>query len=102
MNVFEQHILDTITKIKGISKKIDTDSILQILTPNSATNITLQDVQDKIQFSISISKTENRQTEPCLDSFFIAKQSDLEGEVYDILMTLDPADDAQLDMQVGI
>ena len=102
MNVFEQHVLDTITKIKEISKKIDTESILQILTSNSATNITLQDVQDKIQFSISISKTENRQTEPSLDSFFIAKQSDLESEVYDILMTLDPADDAQLDIQVGI
>ena len=48
MSVFNQHILDVITKIRVGSKRSDAESISITFTLKTATNITLQDVQDKV------------------------------------------------------
>lgn len=51
--------MDAIKKIKDSSKRPDGEPILKMLTQNSTTNDTLQDVQNK---TCSTSKIENKQT----------------------------------------
>ena len=48
VSVFNQHILDVITKIRVGSKRSDAESISITFTLKTATNVTLQDVQDKV------------------------------------------------------
>ena len=81
-----QTTLDATTKFRR-SKRPDAASILKILpSSHSATKITLQHLQDKIQFLISTSKIENRKIKQGLHSFFaFTNQSDLGSDIYDIL-----------------
>lgn len=82
--------------IRVSTKRPDAESILKILTSNSATYITFQDSWGQIQFLISTSRIDSRQKKQSLALFFvIATQSDPESEVYDILRTPNSAGDTQ-------
>ena len=70
--------------IRVSTKRPDAESILKILTSNSASSITLQGCWGQIQFLISTSRIESRQKKQSLALFFvIATQSAPESEVYD-------------------
>lgn len=82
--------------IRVSTKRPDAESILKILTSNSATYITFQDSWGQIQFLISTSRIDSRQKKQSLALFFvIVTQSDPESEVYDILKTPNSAGDTQ-------
>lgn len=80
MDAFKQIIFNASTQIRRSSKRPDAECVPKILTSNSATNITLQDLQDKMQFLLSTWKIENRQTKQGPDTFFVtADWSDIES-----------------------
>lgn len=65
---FEQEIIESTYRIRKSSKRPDIDSILKIISSNSANNITITDVEVKINLLLSIKKIGNRQSKRDLDS----------------------------------
>ena len=65
---FEQEIIESTYRIRKSSKRPDVDSILKIISSNSANNITIIDVEVKINLLLSIKKIGNRQSKRDLDS----------------------------------
>ena len=88
MAFLEKDILDAILQIRGKSKRPDVESIFKHLTSNSATNITMEVVEESIKILIAKSKVINKKTKQGLDSFFIANdQTEPEIELTDIMNT---------------
>ena len=71
MDVFGEQILDAMSKIRKRNKRPDAETILKDISSNSASNICISDVKEKLQELTDISKIENRKTNQGLDSYFI-------------------------------
>ena len=71
MDVFGEQVLDAISKIKKRSKGPDPETIFKHILSNSASSICFNDVKEKLQELIEISKIEKRKINQGLDSYFI-------------------------------
>ena len=59
MDNFENQIIDAIKKIRDLRQRSDADRIFRTITKDAATNISLADVQQKIDQIISSSQLQN-------------------------------------------
>ena len=75
MDSFERQIIESIYTIRKNCKRPDIESIFKIISSNSVNNITIRDVEEKINLSLSDKKIENRQTKRGLDSLFVLDDS---------------------------
>ena len=71
MDVFEEQVLDAISKIRKRNKRPDAETIFKHISSNSASNICMNDIKETLQELIDISKIEKRKTNHGLDSHFI-------------------------------
>ena len=71
MDVFEEQVLDAISKIRKRNKRPDAETIFKHISSNSASNICMNDIKETLQELIDISKIEKRKTNHGLDSYFI-------------------------------
>ena len=89
MAFLEKDILESISQIRGKSKRPDVESIFKHLTSNNATNFTMEVVEESIKTLIAKSKVINKKTKQGLDSFFIIdEQTETVIETSDILNSL--------------
>ena len=88
MDFLEKDILDYILQIRGKSKRPDAESIFKHLRSNSATNLTMEVVEESIKILIAKSKVINKKTKQGLDSFFIIDdQTEPEIELNNSMIT---------------
>ena len=88
MDFLEKYILDSILEIRGKSERADAESIFKHVTSNSATNLTMEVVEESIKILIAKSKVTNKKTKQGLDSFFIINdQTEPEIELNDSMIT---------------
>ena len=71
MDVFEEQVLDAISKIRKRNKRPDAETIFKHISSNSASNICMNDIKEKLQELIDISKIEKCKTNHGLNSHFI-------------------------------
>ena len=74
MDSFENQIISAIKKIRNANRRPDAEKIFKTITKESASNLTLDDVQQKLHEMQSSSKLRNTQFQG-LDSYYIV-QSD--------------------------
>lgn len=75
MDSFENQIITAIKKIRNGKRRPDAEKIFEAITKESASNLTLNDVQQKLQEMQSGSKLRNAPYQG-LDSYYIV-QSDI-------------------------
>ena len=71
IDVFGEQLLDAISKIRKRNKRRDAKTIFKHISSNSVSNICINDVKEKLQELIDISKIEKRKTNHGLDFYFI-------------------------------
>ena len=70
MDNFENQIIDAIKKIRDLRQRPDADRIFRTITKDAATNISLADVQQKIDQMISSSQLQNKLFQG-MDSYYV-------------------------------
>ena len=48
MDMVEQHIIDVLVGIRGVSKRLDAESIFKFISMNNASNFTMLDIEDAL------------------------------------------------------
>ena len=48
MDMVEQHIIDVLVGIRGVSKRLDAESIFKFISMNNASNFTILDIEDAL------------------------------------------------------
>ena len=74
MDNFENQIIHAIKKIRDLRQRPDVDRIFRTITKDAATNISLADVQPKIDQMISSSQLQNKPFEG-MDSYYVLSDS---------------------------
>ena len=74
MNNFENQITDAIKKIRDLRHRADADRIFRTITNDAATNISLADVQQKIDQIITSSQLQNKPFQG-MDFYYISSDS---------------------------
>ena len=74
MNNFENQIIHAIKKIRDLRQRPDVDRIFRTITKDAATNISLADVQQKIDQMISSSQLQNKPFQG-MDSYYVLSDS---------------------------
>ena len=74
MDNFENQIIDAIKKIRDLRQRPDADRIFRTITKDAATNISLADVQQKIDQMISSSQLQNKPFQG-MDSYYVLSDS---------------------------
>ena len=74
MDNFENQIIHAIKKIRYLRKRPDVDRIFRTITKDAATNISLADVQQKIDQMISSSQLQNKPFQG-MDSYYVFSDS---------------------------
>ena len=74
MDNFENQIIDAIKKIRDLRQRPDLDRIFRTITKDAATNISLADVQQKIDQMISSSQLQNKPFQG-MDSYYLLSDS---------------------------
>ena len=71
MDVLGEQVLDAILKIRKRNKRLGAETIFKYISSNSASNICMNDVKEKLPELIDISKIEKHKANQGLDSHFI-------------------------------
>ena len=71
---FENQIIHAIKKIRDLRQRPDVDRIFRTITKDAATNISLADVQQKIDQMISSSQLQNKPFQG-MDSYYVLSDS---------------------------
>ena len=74
MDNFENQIIDAIKKIRDLRQRPDADRIFRTITKDAATNISLADVQKKIDQMIFSSQLQNKPFQG-MDSYYVLSDS---------------------------
>ena len=74
MDNFENQIIHAIKKIRDLRQRLDVDRIFRTITKDAATNISLADVQQKIDQMISSSQLQNKPFQG-MDSYYVLSDS---------------------------
>ena len=74
MDNFENQIIHAIKKIRDLRPRPDADRIFRTITKDAATNISLVDVQQKIDQMISSSQLQNKPFQG-MDSYYVLSDS---------------------------
>ena len=74
MDSFENQIISAIKKIRNANRRPDVEKIFKTMTKESASNLTLDDVQQKLHEMQSTSKLRNTQYQG-LDSYYIVQSA---------------------------
>ena len=74
MDNFENQIIHAIKKIRDLRQRPDVDRIFRTITKDAATNISLADVQQKIDQMISSSQLQNKPFQG-MDSYYVLSDS---------------------------
>ena len=74
MDNFENQIIDAIKKISDLRQRLDADKSFKIVTKDAATNISLADVQQKIDQMISSSQLQNKPFQS-MSSYYVLSDS---------------------------
>ena len=59
MDMVEQHIIDVLVGIRGVSKRLDAESIFKFISMNNASNFTMLDTEDALDELKQKGKIEN-------------------------------------------
>ena len=71
MDVLGEQVLDAILKIRKRNKRLGAETIFKHMSSNSASNICMNDVKERLPELIDISKIEKHKANQGLDSYFI-------------------------------
>ena len=100
MDSFENQIISAIKKIRNANRRPDAEKIFKTITKESASNLTLDDVQQKLNEMQSNSKLRNTPYQG-LDSYYIVQNDtgDAITSSDDILRTF--CDETDIDCDIG-
>ena len=87
MDNFENQIIDAIKKISDLRQRLDADKSFKTITKDAATNISLADVQQKIDQMISSSQLQNKPFQG-MDSYYVLSDSIQENNSINAVLEL--------------
>ena len=97
-NVFECHIFQAINDIRKQNRRPGVNAIFKNITSANATNITVEDVKQKVNLLIASAKLKSMPTSQGSDSFYIIANSTTLQAGFD---NIDPEITEQLSSQIS-